>query len=343
MRYEQACEILGIPTNADFASAKKAFRTKTRLCHPDTTSGDGDAQIALNQALEVIKNARSGSRSLALQEVATLTETLRTEVAAEHASTHARRDAEDSVRSRMSLLNRIKQAGWVLGLLAALFALYWDKILPKPGPGHANPTLADFRLFAVLFAGAVLVFQAFVQGLDNSVSDYASQLSDNRACAAELANVLGYLDTAVISEDRLSPAHRSRSPFVRLTDYERRKVLVSKAIEHRLLTPRPAAPDALLEYRVAFTPSQYNPDKPVSPTAHSSSGHTVPSRQDPSEQTALPVSCSALMFFSLLALTLYAALLKHSWWAILPGLFCLGAAGAAIGSIKASRSSESEH
>lgn len=49
-------EILGVPKNADAAAIKKAYRRKSKECHPDRKGGDSTAMVWVNKAYETLSN-----------------------------------------------------------------------------------------------------------------------------------------------------------------------------------------------------------------------------------------------------------------------------------------------
>lgn len=49
-------EVLGVPKNADNAAIKKAYRRKSKECHPDRKGGDSTAMVWVNKAYETLSD-----------------------------------------------------------------------------------------------------------------------------------------------------------------------------------------------------------------------------------------------------------------------------------------------
>jgi len=317
MSVEEAFQILGLSPDADVEDVKAVYRRLSKEHHPNK-GGDTNAQSELNEARTVALDSIVGHKALvALDEMGRSIQEWQRAMLADRAGRQANDTARAIRRRRVRPLLQMKYFAWVVGLIAAAFALVSETLLPFLPAEVARLSLM-FGLPFGLFGGA---FQLMIRGFEHRLESFMEDLTDPRTCAFELARALDYRDTPLVLEDEIhakssSDMAVSSFPFSpKVSQIERRRLLILKSLEHGLLESLSAEKitlDAPVQYKLSFKPSRFRPPPEQ---------QTAPTRAASKKEARFVILVGGTLFAIFAAPTLYLGVVQETLWSIAPGVF----------------------
>ncbi|HBB86760.1 MAG TPA: hypothetical protein DC047_04005 [Blastocatellia bacterium] len=352
MTPSEALAILGLTEGVDESGLKEAHRRLSRASHPDKAGGDTEQQARINDAYDIVMSLISPEKSMTLRTTQSLRR-VESALLVERSARQVDAEAKAINRRRRKPLHRFRNISLVVGIAAGLLLLavdYLSEPLLETASEAVRKTLKlNFGILALTLGGVALWMQMQVQRLENNIEACTEDLLDRRFCAAQLAKILRYKDVGVISEDDFhgSPlsatsendiySNLSRAvPSLPLKKFgfsaalsreDFRRLLLPKAVEHRLLEPiepQPLNSEMAIQYRVLFRPSVFLPQPPSPPEPPK-----PPSRAEARGEAL----AGGIMTVILGGIAAYLVLFHRSWWALLPGFFALGPLALFVGGI----------
>jgi hypothetical protein len=327
MTRSEAFAILRLSEDADESLVKEAYRRSSLEKHPDKVGGDNEEQARINEAYRVALSAIT-STALDLQTRLSL-ERVESALLVERSARKAQTEARAIKRRRRRRLDKLRNLSLVAGISSGALLLFYDKIFdPLIASGNISQGFKlPLGLLTATFCAGALWINNRVQQLEFAIEACIEELSDRKFCATELARLLTFQDVTVVPENELFYGPREENSLDTLgffsfsadiTRREFRRLLIPKAVEHRLLEPvetKQFARQTVIQYRVLFRPSLFKPEPEASP---------VPPKPMSKQEARSMTLGGAMSSAILVGLTAYLAVILKTNWAWLPGFLSLG-------------------
>ena len=202
---EEAFLLLGLPIDAGANAIKKAYHKKSKLYHPDKTSGNENLQAKINDAYDIALAYTKIRTSLVRVDSGSL-QHLDRSLDAQRALLAANQSANLIKNKRTRPLQSLKFILLIATGFSAVVAMFGQNILPLV----ASENSQSYQLYKITFAllafnlGIVVVWlQWRVSVIQNKIDSYLLELSDPKICAQELSKILSYQDLKSVTENQI--------------------------------------------------------------------------------------------------------------------------------------------
>lgn len=313
MDIDEAFAHLKLPLDATEQKIRSAYRRLSKGSHPDSPSGDKEAQTLINQARDTALAYTKIRGAVVPISPASLTNKIRSAIA-----TYNREPSNETARNlfkqKTNHLNTIKWMIWVIGALVGIVAFTESNIETfKIVIGLNSKELKTILgMFSSMLVGVGFVLQFIIKSMEGRLERFLSKISNKVECARQLAEKLDYKDIGTVSEVKFSQEIMQDFPtFPILIPINYSSILLQKSVEHDLLAPLEAdeiTPGFRQAYSLKFKPSLFRPAPPPPPKPRSLS----------EVRSDLAITLGITGFFGSISIGLI--YFGFGWWALIPVL-----------------------
>lgn len=315
MDLEHAFAQLELPIDATEQQIQLAYRRLSKEAHPDSPSGDKEAQGLLNEARDMALAYTKIRGAVIPISPASLTNKIQSAIA-----TYNRESSTDTARNlfkqKTNHLNTVKWLSWIIGAVVGAAAFMGNSIEAFQLNAQFSKELkTSLQLISAMLGAIGFVLQFHIKSMEWGLDRFLSRISDKVECARRLAKELGHKDSKTVSEEYFRKhSTRISTSFTLFTHIDHWTILLQKAVEHNLLTPLEAdeiTPDFRQVYSLKFKPSLFKPPPPPPPKPRTLSD----------VRSDLAGSLAMIGFFGVISIALI--FFGLGWWAAIPGVAAL--------------------